>query len=96
MQKTGLVGRGPGERTFHVTKKLRLEERFGHRRTVDMNKVFFSALAQQVNGVGDEPLPRSCLALEEHGGIRASDTLGQVEQLDHPVVLGHDAFEPAA
>ena len=65
----GLRALARREGTLFVTKQLRLEQRLRDRRTVDRDERAIGAWAQRVQRSRKQFLPRSALALEEHGHV---------------------------
>src|SRR5215510_11404305 len=53
-KKTLLVGKGPGERTFHVTKKQTLEQCLRQGAAVDRQKQFVFPVTVGVNSKGNQ------------------------------------------
>src|SRR2546428_8103833 len=81
---SGLLAHRAGERALLVTEELRLDQLFRDRRTVDLHERHVGARRAAMNLTRYELLPRSRLALNEHGGFRRRGTLDLSTQLRHP------------
>ena len=73
-----------------------LEQVRGNCAGVDRNERLVAARRVGVDGLGDELLAGSALALDEHGRAAGSDLRDEVEQLEHDVALADDVLERVA
>src|SRR5215468_5150650 len=73
-----------GERAFLVSEELRFHQRFGNGRTVDRDKWFVLANALVVDGLGDQVLASSALALNKDcRRFAGRDFPDKIHQLNH-------------
>ncbi len=86
----GLVPVGAGERAFAVAEKLRLEKRLRQGGAIDRDHGSVALIARPVDGVGQQPLARSALPLDQHGALALGDGRHHVEQLLDTSVGGND------
>ena len=86
-----LVVVGAGERAADVAEQLRLEQRLGDRRAVDLDERHVALRAAVVNGARDELLAGAGLAGDEHRALGIGDALGPADDLLHRPAAADDA-----
>src|ERR1700761_4632560 len=79
-----------------MAEECRLEQVRGNRTGVDRDKRLVAARRVGVNGLSDELLAGTTLALDQHRRAAGSDLRDQVEQLEHDVALADDVLEGVA
>jgi hypothetical protein len=79
--------------TSFVTEELAGEKLAGKRSAIDFDEGAAAALAQLLDGVGNELLPRPTLTADEHGGTGASDELDLATEVLHTGAPADDPVE---
>src|ERR1700761_1129121 len=79
-----------------MAEECGLEQIRRNRASVDRDKGLVAARRVGVNGLGDELLAGTTLALNQHRRAAGSDLRDQVEKLEHDVALADDVLEGVA
>ena len=91
-RELALLGRGrAGERAADVAEQLRLEQRLGNRRAVDLDERHVALRAAVVDGARDQLLARAGLAGDEDGALGLGHQLGAPDDLLHGPAAPDDA-----
>src|SRR5688572_23836217 len=80
-----------GEGALLVAEELRLEERFGKRRTIEPDERPAAACRVRVNGLGDQLLAGAALTENQHRRIGGADTLDEPRDVFHGAARSHEA-----
>ncbi len=83
----------PGECSFFVAEEFALEQLRGERGAMDGDEFCLVAVAEVMDGVGDQLLAGAALALDEDGGAGGGDLFDGVEDLLHHGGIADEVLE---
>src|SRR5579859_611276 len=84
---------GAGKSALHVAEKLRFEQIYRNRSSVDWHEGLVRARGGGMNGFGDELFTGAAFPADQHGGARGSDLGDQIEKRQHLFALADDVGE---
>src|SRR5213596_1087357 len=93
-EQTLLVAHGARERALDVSEQLRLEQALGERPAVERQERAFGTRRALVNVAGDDLLPGSRLAPDQHRALRRRHLLGQPQHILKQPRLAERLHEP--
>src|ERR1051325_1088127 len=92
-EQTLFVERRAGERALLVAEQLRFDQILRDRGAVDLDERPLRPLAVVMNGVGDQLLAGSVLALNQDVRLAGGDAFDELEQLLHLLALADDVLK---
>ena len=79
----------PGERPFFMAKQFALQQSLRDRCAVDRDEWLRAARAIAVDESRQDFFPRAALPLDEHRCLAGGCLPGELDDLQHPGILGH-------
>ena len=93
LEKSALVGYGPGERALLVPEQFRLEQILRQRAAIDGDERMMLAVAVEVQPTRDQLLAGAAFALDQHGAVGVGDLVDEVVNELHFSARADDVFE---
>ena len=94
LKQSLVVAHRAGKRALDVAEQLGFEQLFGNRRAVHRHKWPRLALARIVDGMRQQLLAGTAVALDQHAGIALRHQTGARKQIFHCRALGDDRRAP--
>ena len=95
LELSELAAEGAGERALLVAEELRLEQRLGNRRAIELHERPAAASRVLVNGLGDQLLAGAALTENQHRRIGGADAIDEPHDVFHRAARANEPAAPA-